>query len=110
MMGIVTILRMVVTKVLADTKSGSVLNWRENIVVFAAVGMLAKMMRIEPNVGVIGSRDTMANARMGDATIRMITMNDRALRSTFLPPRVASCIPRTTMIVGIVACEIKSIV
>ena len=103
MIGIVTILKMVVTKVLADTKSGSVLNWRENIVVFAAVGILARIMRIELKVGEIGSIDTIANARMGDATIRMITINERALLSTFLPPRVASCIPRTTMIVGIVA-------
>jgi len=58
-------LKSVVTKVVNETRSGSVPNWTANIVVFAAAGIAASNIRTLFNRVSIGINDTIKIANAG---------------------------------------------
>lgn len=69
--GIVTILIIVVTNVVKETRSGSVPNCIANIVVLAAAGIEACIINTLFNKVLIGRNDKIIAAKIGETIIRM---------------------------------------
>lgn len=64
-------LRIVVTKVVKDTRSGLVLNCKASIVVFAAAGIADCKIKTDLTIAGKGKNNNIPVAMTGEATIRI---------------------------------------
>ena len=89
-------LRMVVIKVINETRSGSVPNCRARRVVLAAVGIADWIINTVLYKSSKGINETITAATKGDTAIRIMVAADTKRYATFFLEITASCIPNTT--------------